>query len=132
MEITLETYLTCSIVALLGAVIRTATHYKGLLKRAQRNNLEFGIGKYFKLEAPSMLISVASIGLCLFFITNMTAVHVRALEFLNFVFAFIGYASDHIVSKLAGVASKKIDAAIDHKTTTADITNGTTDAPTPI
>lgn len=45
--------------------------------------------------------------------------------------ATVGYSGGDLASKFFSFTQKRIDAAIDHKTTIADKATGNTDAPTP-
>ena len=56
----------------------------------------------------------------MFFVDEIIGWNPFVIKYLKFGFAFIGYTGSDILSRAFGVASRKINAAIDIKTDVAD------------
>lgn len=129
---TLQIYLELFIVAMIGMALHTTLKIKSLKDKARLANVEFKIRQYFINDWPSILASVLTIGMFLFFIDSIVKWQPKAANYLRVGFAFVGYTGSDIASRLFSVVNKKINSAIDYKTTVADVAEGTADAPTPL
>ncbi len=129
---TLTMYLLCFAVSLVGMALHTALKLKSLKEKATLANVEFNVKKYFVND----WLSVAASGLTI--ILFLLLAHVAANRWPQFVdvfpvvFAFTGYTGSDVASRLFSVVNKKINIAIDYKTTTADEMAGTLSQPTPL
>lgn len=128
---TLELYFQCFIVALLGSLLQSGLKIKSIQDKARKANIEFRPWSYFKDDWLSLGLSVLTIIMFLFFIEEFANFSDRVMQYLKFGFAFIGYTGSDILSRIFSVANKRINNAIDYKTTIADEATGTTDKPTP-
>lgn len=129
---TFEMYLTCSAVALVGMALNTALKLKSLQDKARLANVEFNIAKYFRNDWLSITASVLTVIMFLLFVDNILKWKPQAADYLKIGFGFIGYTGNDIASRLFGVVNKKINSAIDYKTTIADEQTGTAAEPTPL
>lgn len=127
---TVQLYFICFAVALVGMALHTALKMKGLQEKAHLANVEFKMSSYFKQDWLSITSSILTIIMFLFFIDNILQWKPQVMGFLKIGFAFVGYTGSDIASRIFGVVNKKINIAIDHKTSVADATTGDLDAPT--
>lgn len=126
-----EIYLACFGVAVIGWLIHTITEMNSVRKISLKANLEFSYGAYFKMEVWSVVVDFLAIGMSMFFVKYI--VEKTKEEWIALVFLGLsGWAGSKFVTGILGVARKRVDAAIDHKTTIADTATGTLDNPTPI
>lgn len=127
---TLESYLTFGAVAIIGMAFHTGLKLKGLKDKAKLANVEFKIGGYFKDDWLSIGLALLAITLCLFWIDNLLRWQPQLENLAEILFGTVGYSGSDIVSRIFGVTNKKINIAIDHKTTVADRSTGDLDTPT--
>jgi len=104
---------------------------KSIQDKAKKANLEFSFREYFFDDWLSHAVSVTTIVMFLFFVTEAINFNQMVANYLKIGFAFIGYSSADIASRIFSVVNKRVNNAIDYKTTQADEANGTTDKPTP-
>lgn len=128
----LQNYLELLAVALIGMALHTVLKIKSLKEKAKLANVEFKISQYFANDWPSILASALTIGMFLFFIDSLVKWQPKAENYLRVGFAFVGYTGSDIASRLFSVVNKKINTAIDYKTTVADMASGNTETPTPL
>jgi hypothetical protein len=129
---TLYVYLECFAVALVGMALHTALKMKSLQDKARLANVEFKLRNYFAQDWLSITASILTIILFLFFIDNILKWKPSVLDYLKILFGFIGYTGSDIASRLFSVVNKKINTAIDYKTTVADEQTGDLGNPTPL
>jgi hypothetical protein len=129
---TLQLYLECFAVALVGMALHTVLKLKSLQDKARKANVEFKIWQYFKNDWLSISASILTVILFLFFIDNITKWKPQATDYLTVGFGFLGYTGSDVASRLFSVVNKKINNAIDYKTTVADEQTGNLESPTPL
>jgi archaellum biogenesis protein FlaJ (TadC family) len=117
---TITLYITCFIVAMIGMLLQTVLKIKSLQDKARAANVTFNPSTYFKNDWLSIVASILTIVMFLFFIDYILKWRPGAVDYLKILFAFVGYTGSDIASKLFGVISKKINTAIDEKTTISD------------
>jgi archaellum biogenesis protein FlaJ (TadC family) len=127
---TFQLYLTCFIVAFVGMLLHAVLKLKSLQDKARIANVAFKPKQYFVQDWLSHTASLLTIVMFLIFTDNILHWKPQAIGFLKIGYAFIGYTGSDIASRLFGVVNKKINTAIDYKTTVADATTGDLDAPT--
>jgi hypothetical protein len=110
--------------------LHTALKLKSLQDKARLANVEFKVFQYFKNDWLSITASVLTVVMFLFFIDNILVWKPAVADYLKIGFAFVGYTGSDIASRIFGVVNKKINSAIDYKTTVADQATGDTEAPT--
>lgn len=124
-------YLSCFSIALIGMGLQTAMAMQSLQKKARLANVEFKAKHYLQEDYLTLVISFLTIVLAMLLINEVLNIKPEVKDYLKFGFAFIGYASNDIASRLFSAANSRVNAAIDYKTTIADKATGTTDTPTP-
>jgi hypothetical protein len=129
---TFQLYLVCFAVAMVGMALHTALKMKGLQDKAHLANVEFKARTYFRQDWLSLTASFLTIILFLLFIDNILKWKPAIIDFVKIGFAFVGYTGSDIASRIFGVVNKKINLAIDHKTTVADESTGDENKPTPL
>lgn len=125
-------YLQLFVVALVGMALHTALKMKSLQDKARLANVQFKLRNYFAQDWLSITASILTIIMFLFFIDNILHWKPQAMQYLKIGMAFVGYSGSDIASRLFSVVNKKINNAIDYKTTAADMATGNTEAPTPL
>lgn len=129
---TFEMYATCFAVAVVGMALNMALKLKSLQDKARLANVEFNAKKYFRNDWLSITASVLTIIMFLLFVDNILVWKPIVQGYLKIGFGFIGYTGSDIASRLFGVVNKRINAAIDYKTTVADAAEGNIESPTPL
>jgi hypothetical protein len=124
-------YVVCFVIAFIGMALQTAMAMQNLQTKARLANIEFKPSNYFREDWLTIVISVLTIFMFMFLINDILTIKPEVKGYLKFAFAFIGYFSNDIASRLFSAANKRVNAAIDYKTTIADKATGTTDTPTP-
>jgi hypothetical protein len=127
---TFQLYLICFAVALVGMALHTALKMKGLQDKARLANVEFKVRSYFSQDWLSLVASVLTIILFLLFVDNILNWKPAIIDYIKIGFGFLGYTGSDIASRIFGVVNRKINVAIDHKTTVADEATGDTEKPT--
>lgn len=129
---TLQLYLECFAVAIIGMALHTVLKMKSLHEKARLANVEFKLNQYFKNDWLSITASVLTIIMFLFFIDSIIKWKPAVSNYLRVGFAFVGYTGSDVASRLFSVVNKKINSAIDYKTTVADESMGNAESPTPL
>lgn len=127
------TFLTeIAICGFVGMILHMLMKAKDLQTSARKNNIEFKFSKFFIDDWLSHMISVSSVVLYLFLARRRVVTAPDSMYELILAFsATVGYAGDSLVSRFFSFTTKRIDAAIDYKTTIADQATGNTGTPTP-
>jgi hypothetical protein len=128
---TLSIYIQCFAVGLLGMVLQALLKIKSIQDKARKANVEFSTKEYILDDWVSHTASLVTLCMCLFFVDEFTNFYTKASDYLKIGFAFVGYTGSDIMSRIFSVVNKRINNAIDYKTTIADEATGTTDKPTP-
>lgn len=116
----------------IGMVLQMLLKARSLQHKAKLANVEFKFGEYFTEDILSHLISVLAIVLYVLLVRGrLNNVPYNLYEVILAVSATVGYSGADIVSRFFSFTNKKINAAIDHKTTQSDTYDGTLNKPTP-
>ena len=129
---TFQLYLECFAVGLVGMALHTSLKMKSLQDKARKANVEFKLGDYFKYDWLSVTSSVLTIILFLFFLKYGVKRWPQFIDAFTIFFSFIGYTGSDVASRLFSVVNKRINTAIDYKTTAADKQTGDLESPTPL
>ena len=116
----IQIYLKCFAVALIGWIIQTALKMKALETKAKAANVPFKFSDYFKEDKFSVLVSLATIVMFLFVLDELFRISPKVMDYIKVVFAFVGYTSSDIASRLFSVINKRLNDTIDRKTNIAD------------
>jgi len=124
------TYFEFFAIAMLGAFLHVLFKIKSIQDKAKLAGVAFKPIDYFKEDYVSHLISITTIFLCLFLVKEVVNYKPDAQNYLRVSFAFAGYVSNDIASRIFGAVNKRVNMVIDQKTTEADSAAGRTE-PTP-
>lgn len=122
-------FVQCGIVGFFGLVISTLTILRSLSIKAKMANVLFNSAEAIKNDWFTPVITLVALVTALIFLPYAKPEWPRS--FILGFFALLGYSGNDLVSRLFSVANKKINAAIDYKTTISDTATGTLDSPTP-
>lgn len=117
-------YLECFAVGILGMLIHIGGKIKSIQDKARIANVSFKPIDYFTEDWLSMGVSVVTIFMAMFFISDVLHLKPEVLYYVKFGFAFIGYTGSDIASRLFGAVNKRVNQVIDKKTTIADEATG--------
>jgi hypothetical protein len=125
-----------AIVGFIGMILQMLVKARAVQQKARISNIQFKFWEYFIEDWISHLISIGGVILYVYLIRNRvyamdTETSHSFYELILGTSATVGYSGADIVSRFFGAASKRINAAIDHKTNIADSASGTLDKPTP-
>ena len=124
-------YITLAIISLLGMGLQMLLKARSIQEKARKANVVFSFKEYLFDDRISHGVSLITIALFMFFITEAINFNPIVADYLKLGFGFIGYSSADIASRIFSVVNKRVNNAIDYKTTQADEANGTADKPTP-
>ena len=116
----------------IGMVLQMLMKAKSIQDKARLSNVQFKFSEYFTGDWLSHLISSGAIVLYVLLSKRriMTAPE-SMYELILAVSATVGYSGADIVSRFFSFTNRKVNAAIDHKTTISDQVSGTVGKPTP-
>lgn len=121
-----------TICGFIGMILQMLMKAKSIQDKARYSNVQFKFFEYFTKDWLSHLISAGAVVLYVFMAKRRVVTAPESLYELILAFsATVGYSGADIVSRFFSFTNKKVNAAIDHKTTLADQASGTTDKPTP-
>lgn len=125
-------YLTWFGIGFCGALLQVLIKMKSLEIKSRKANLKFSPLAYLKEDFLSLSASILTLLMCLFLIDEVFKLNPKIVDYVKWLFAFIGYTGSDIMTRIFGVMNKQINNAIDDKTTIADEKTGNLDSPTPI
>lgn len=130
---TRELYIDCVLAALIGNVIHIIFKIMSLAKEHKVSNVEFTLKGYWKDDKWVIIGDLASSFVLVFVVDEWVIEEKYAwvLDKIKTVFVFVGWTGSYLVMYFFSVATKKLQGAIDYKTSQADQQNGTVDKPTP-
>lgn len=121
-----------AICGFIGMILQMLMKAKSIQDKARLSNVQFKFIEYFINDWLSHLISSVAVVLYLYLAKNRLAnIPPNLYELVLAFSATVGYSGADIVSRFFSFTNKKVNAAIDYKTTKADEVNGTVDKPTP-
>jgi hypothetical protein len=110
-----------AIVGVIGMILQMLMKAKSIQDKARLSNVQFKFWSYFVDDWLSHLISLGAIALYVFLARRRVLdAPVNMYELILALSATVGYAGADIVSRFFSFTNKRINAAIDHKTTIAD------------
>lgn len=124
-------YIDSAVLGFLGLAFSLLLQLKSQRDKAKVANLQFSIGGFFSDEWINIAIAVVVLIIALYLIAPILGWKPGYLWLIRPAFLPVGYMGQDILLKLFGVVNKKLNAAIDAKTTEADRASGNLDAPTP-
>ena len=121
-----------AICGIIGMILQMLMKAKSIQDKAKLSHIEFKFFEYFYQDWLSHLISVGAVALYVFMARRRVMTAPDSMYELILAFsATVGYSGADIVSRFFSFTNKKVNAAIDHKTTIADTATGNLDKPTP-
>lgn len=113
------------IVGIIGMILQMLMKARSIQNKAKLSNVEFKFWSYFSDDWLSHLISLMAIALYVFLIRRrIDDAPVNMYELILAFSATVGYTGADIVSRFFSFTNRRINAAIDHKSTMADISAG--------
>jgi len=113
------------ICGLIGMILQMLMKAKSIQDKARLANVQFHFMEYFTQDWLSHLISIFAVALYVFLAKNRLAnVTDNMHEVVLGLSATVGYTGADIVSRFFSFTNKKINAAIDFKTTKSDVADG--------
>lgn len=128
---TTSLYVQCFAVAFFGMVLQALLKIKSIQDKARKANVQFSAKEYLIEDWISHCASLVTVIMTMFFIDELAHFSEHVMSYVKFGFAFVGYTGSDIMSRLFSVVNKRINNAIDFKSTIADQASGTTETPTP-
>lgn len=117
---------------LIGMVLQMLMKAKSIQDKARLANVQFKFMEYFTADWISHLISTAAVMLFMVLVRRrVESIPQNLYEFVLAVSATVGYSGADIVSRFFSATNRKVNAAIDHKTSQSDAIDGTLNTPTP-
>lgn len=121
--------IACIFMGLLGLALSTLLILRSLSNKAKAANVVFTTAGYFKADWFTPVASLVSILMAFILLPYAPKNWSPAISLL--LFGTVGYMGSDIMSRVFSVVNKRINAAIDYKTTISDTATNTLDAPTP-
>lgn len=128
---TIHDYGILFLIGFLGMILQALLKIKSIQEKARKANIVFSPKEYLIEDWVSHSASLVTLIMFLFFIDEITHFNAIAANYLKFGFAFVGYTGSDIMSRIFSVVNRRINTAIDYKTTIADQSTGNLDSPTP-
>lgn len=116
----------------IGMVLQMLMKARSIQQKARLSNVEFKFREYFTGDWLSHLISIGAVVLYVILVRKRVMIAPESMyELILAVSATVGYSGADIVSRFFSFTNKKVNAAIDYKTTEIDRIHNTMDKPTP-
>jgi len=109
-------YLKCFAVALIGWAIQTALKMKAIQGKAKLTGAKFKPSDYFIEDWLSIAISWLTIIMFLFFMDNALKWKPLIVDYIDVLFAFVGYTSSDAASRIFSVVNKRINSTLGEDT----------------
>jgi len=118
-----------AVVGFIGMLLHMLMKARSIQSKAKQANVQFNFWSYFIDDWLSHLISAVAVVLYVYLVRHrvnnldpltLTSWHETILGFS----ATVGYSGADIVSRFFSFTNRRINAAIDHKTTNADVAAG--------
>ncbi len=117
---------------LIGMVLQMLMKAKSIQDKAKLANVQFRFFEYFTADWISHLISTVAVLLFMVIVRRrIESIPQNLYEFVLAVSATVGYSGADLVSRFFSATNKRVNAAIDFKSTKADTADGTLNTPTP-
>lgn len=112
--------LTCFVAGLLGVIANILFKISTLRTSAKVANAPFSIAGYFQDDWFPILLSVFTVGLCVFVRDEIIQYSAKIGLFIKIFFILAGYSGSSILQKLLSKATERVNQIIDTKTDIAD------------
>jgi predicted tellurium resistance membrane protein TerC len=126
----MDIHIQAGLIALLGMALQVTLKIYSLKQKATNANIQLTVAEYFRQDWLMLLASVLTIGIFLFLVDDIIGLYSRAVNYVKFLFAFVGYTGSDIILRLFSVANKKINSLIDAQTDHRPTKTTLSEAPT--
>jgi hypothetical protein len=114
-----------AIVGTIGMILQMLMKARSIQAKAKLSNVEFKFWSYFVDDWLSHLISLVAVTLYVLLARRrIVDAPVNMYELILALSATVGYTGADLVSRFFSFTNKRINAAIDHKSTIADMSVG--------
>lgn len=121
-----------ALAGIIGMVLQMLMKAKSIQDKAKLANVQFKFFEYFTTDWISHLISTVAVLLFVVLVRRrLHDVPQNLYEFVLALSATVGYSGADIVSRFFSATNRRVNAAIDHKTSQSDKLDGTLNTPTP-
>ena len=116
----------------IGIILQMLMKAKSIQDKAKLSNVQFKFYEYFTQDWISHVISITAVMLFMVLVRRRLAdIPQNLYELVLGAAATVGYSGADMVSRFFSATNKRVNAAIDYKTTIADNASGTAGTPTP-
>lgn len=117
---------------MIGMILQMLMKAKSIQDKARLANVQFRFFEYFTQDWLSHFISTLAVVLFMVLVRRRVE-HIpqNLYEVVLALSATVGYSGADIVSRFFSATNRKVNEAIDHKTTQSDRLDGTLQTPTP-
>ena len=123
--------LNCVLIGLCGTTLSLLAVNYSLSKKAKAANLIYSFKSFLVTDWFAPAISLVAIIMASIGLPYIPTSWNNDQGMILIVFATIGYSGNDLVSRFFSVVNQRLNAAVDVKTTQADVANGTMSTPTP-
>lgn len=118
---------------LIGMILQMLMKAKSIQDKAKLANIQFKFMEYFTADWISHVISITAVMLFMVLVRRRVLdIPQNLYELVLGASATVGYSGADIVSRFFSATNKKVNAAIDFKTTKSDVSDGVDpNTPTP-
>ena len=120
------------ICGVIGMILQMLMKARSIQEKAKLSNVQFKFWSYFTEDWLSHMISAFAVALYVYLAkARLKSVPDNLYEVVLGFSATVGYTGADLVSRFFSFTNKRINSAIDFKTTQADTASGTLQTPTP-
>lgn len=120
----IKLYATCFCIALVGMLLQIVLKINSLKQKAAAANAEFKVSQYFSMDWLSIVASILTIILFMFFLSEILNWQPAVINYVKIGFGFLGYTGADVASRLFSVVNGKINAIINDKSNAQDGSSG--------
>lgn len=121
----------CILMGLCGTLLSLLAVNYSLSRKAKAANLIYSFRDFLGTDWFAPAISVVAIVMAVIGLPYIPSSWHNNSGVILIIFATIGYSGNDLVSRFFSVVNQRLNAAVDVKTTQADVINGTMSTPTP-
>lgn len=120
-----QLYINCFLAGVVGMLFHLIAYkIPALKRRAKVANVSFEFKEYLKDDWMSLLATIMSIGILVWFLDEIVGYNPSFLRIAKFFFLFVGYTGSSVLISILGRFDKKVEAIVDYKTDKLDDLTG--------
>lgn len=109
-------YLECFLAGLLGILFHVvAVKLPKLKKRFKSAKMEFSLQEYIKGDALALVSSLVTVFIVVFLLDELAGLKPAILDYVKFLFVFVGYSGSSILIGLLGKADNYFNKTIKNR-----------------